>query len=298
MNPGISQWIQEIILMSNKIFNIMLKKKYGQNFLIDQNIIKKTVDALEIKSEDVILEIGPGLGVLTRHFFVAKKIILIEIDRDLVNVLKNEFAQNQNTKIINSNIKIINSDVLKIDFNKLLAHEKNIKIVSNLPYYISTPVIIKCLQINKNIDLKFMIFMTQKEVADRILSEPNKKTYGSLSVFAQYNADIKFIEKNIPPDCFMPKPKVNSSLIKLTPKQNFYKIKDLEDDFLFSVIKKSFSKRRKTLVNCLENFRGLNKNQIADILLKDNLNPKIRAEALSINNFINLALNVKQIINW
>ena len=282
--------------MSNKIFklvndnNIMLKKKYGQNFLIDQNIIKKTVDALEIKPEDVILEIGPGLGVLTRHFFVAKKIILIEIDRDLVNVLKNEFAQNQN-------IKIINSDVLKIDFDKLLAHEKNIKIVSNLPYYISTPVVTKCLQINKNIDLKFMIFMTQKEVADRILSEPNKKTYGSLSVFAQYNADIKFIEKNIPPDCFMPKPKVNSSLIKLTPKQNFYKIKDLEDNFLFSVIKKSFSKRRKTLVNCLENFHELNKNQIADILLKDNLNPKIRAEALSINNFINLALNIKQITN-
>ena len=282
--------------MSNKIFqlikdnSIMPKKKYGQNFLIDQNIIKKTVDALEIKPDDVILEIGPGLGVLTRHFFVAKKIILIEIDRNLANALKNDFAKNQN-------VEIINSDVLKIDFNKLLAHEKNIKIISNLPYYISTPVIIKCLQINKNINLKFMIFMTQKEVADRILSEPNKKSYGSLSVFAQYNADIKFIEKNISPNCFTPKPKVNSSLIKFTPKQNFDKTKDIQDNFLFAVVKQSFSKRRKTLINCLENFNGLTKNQIANILVQNNLSPKARAESLNINNFIDLALNIKQIIN-
>ena len=266
---------------------LVLKKKYGQNFLIDDNIMRKIISALELNKNDLILEIGPGLGILTENFLIARKIILIEIDKTAAIFLKNKFDKNKN-------VQVINSDVLKIDLEKILEHEKNIKIVSNLPYYISTVVITKCLEMKKNIDLKFMVFMMQKEVAERILSAPNKRSYGSLSVFAQYKSDISFIEKNVSPNCFLPKPKVISSIIKFIPKNNF-ETDDTEQKFLFSLVKKSFSKRRKTLINCLDNFCGLSKSKIANILKQNNLDLNIRAENMTINDFINLSLVIKNL---
>lgn len=267
---------------------LILKKKYGQNFLIDDNIMRKIISALELNKNDLILEIGPGLGILTENFLIARKIILIEIDETAAIFLKNKFDKNKN-------VQVINSDILKIDLEKMFEGEKNIKIVSNLPYYISTAVITKCLEIKKNIDLKFMVFMMQKEVAERILSVPNKKSYGSLSVFAQYKSDISFIEKNVSPNCFLPKPKVNSSIIKFIPKNNF-ETDNTEQKFLFSLVQKSFSKRRKTLINCLDNFCALSKSEIASVLAQNNLDLNIRAESMTINDFINLSFGIKKII--
>ena len=294
MNQDISKWKTEIILMLNKTLDLIkknglvLKKKYGQNFLIDDNIMRKIISALELNKDDLILEIGPGLGILTENFLIARKIILIEIDETAAIFLKNKFDKNKN-------VKVMNSDILKIDLEKLFEGEKNIKIVSNLPYYISTAVITKCLEMKKNIDLKFMVFMMQKEVAERILSAPNKKSYGSLSVFAQYKSDISFVEKNVSPNCFLPTPKVNSSIIKFVPKNNF-ETDDTEQKFLFSLVKKSFSKRRKTLINCLDNFCGLSKNEIANVLAQNNLDLNIRAESMTINDFIKLSFGIKKII--
>ena len=306
--------------MSNSILDIIkkykliLKKKYGQNFLIDNNIISQIISAAEINPNDIIIEIGPGLGVLTQFFFdfKPKKIILIEIDQDLINILYKRFGANKN-------LEIINSDVLKIDLNNLLANKNlgdsdNIKIISNLPYYISTAVITKCLELNKNknINLKSMIFMVQKEVCERILAKPNNKSYGSLSIFAQYYSDIKIINNNITPNCFLPKPKINSAVIKFLPKKNLYdqdlislasssskknNPDDIDQDFLFSLVKQAFSKRRKTLVNCLNNFHNLTKQKITDILIQNNLDQNIRAESISINEFINLALKLKNILS-
>ena len=246
--------------------------------------------------------------------FKPKKIILIEIDRDLINILYQRFGENKN-------LEIINSDILKIDLNKLLSNKNiiehpdldpdlnldNIKIISNLPYYISTAVITKCLELNKNknINIESMIFMLQKEVCERILAKPNNKFYGSLSIFAQYYSDIKIINNNISPNCFLPKPKINSSLIKFTPKKNLYLTypgldnnnNNLDQDFLFSLVKQAFSKRRKTLVNCLNEFHGLTKQKITDILIQNNLDQNIRGEALDIKDFINIASKIKLLLN-
>lgn len=287
MNPDTFQWKTENISMSNNIFdfikyyNLNIKKKYGQNFLIDNNIIRKIIDAVNVKNDDVIIEIGPGLGALTQFLFDAKKVIAIEIDNDLVKVLRERFAMRKN-------FELINADVLKLDLAELLRPFSNIKIVSNLPYYISSAVLTKCLEL-KNLDS--MTVMLQKEVGQRIFAKPSTKSYGSLSILSQYYSDLNIIT-NVSANCFVPKPNVESVVIKFIMK-NIDKYED--EKFLFELVRKSFSKRRKTLVNCLENFYGLSKQKITDVLIQNNMDKNIRAEALTLKDFLNLADCIKKI---
>lgn len=265
-----------------KFYGVDIKKKYGQNFLIDNNIIKKIVDAVEVKNDDVIIEIGPGLGALTQFLFNAKKIIAIEIDNDLIKVLKERF-------ISHKNFEIINADILKLNLKELVMPYQHVKIVSNLPYYISTAVITKCLEL-KNIDS--MTVMVQKEVGDRIFASPSTKSYGSLSVLSQFYSDLEIVTK-VSANCFLPKPNVESVVIKFVMKNINHS--DIDEKFLFEFVRCAFSKRRKTLINCLANFHGLSKQKITDILIQNELDKNIRGEALSLECFINLAMQVKKL---
>ena len=265
-----------------KFYGVDIKKKYGQNFLIDNNIIKKIVDAVEVKNDDVIIEIGPGLGALTQFLFNAKKIIAIEIDNDLIKVLKERF-------ISQKNFEIINADILKLNLKELVMPYQHVKIVSNLPYYISTAVITKCLEL-KNIDS--MTVMVQKEVGDRIFASPSTKSYGSLSVLSQFYSDLEIVTK-VSANCFLPKPNVESVVIKFVMKNINHS--DIDEKFLFEFVRCAFSKRRKTLINCLANFHGLSKQKITDILIQNELDKNIRGEALSLECFINLAMQVKKL---
>ena len=264
-------------------FGLKIKKKYGQNFLIDKNIIHKIITAIDIRENDAILEIGAGLGALTQYLIRAKKVIAIEIDGDLVRVLKNKFNSHKN-------LELIQADILKIDLDDILKNFEDIKIVSNLPYYISTAVITKCLFL-KNI--KSMTFMLQKEVGERILSSPSTESYGSLSVLTHYFSEPKIITY-VSPNCFVPKPNVNSVVINMTVhKKNICS----NEKFLFDIIRQAFSKRRKTLLNCLNNFHGLSKQKIAYALSKINRDRNTRGESLTLDEFIKLADALQRLIN-
>jgi 16S rRNA (adenine1518-N6/adenine1519-N6)-dimethyltransferase len=255
------------------------KKRYGQNFLIDKNIINKIVDAAQINHDDTVIEIGAGTGALTQHLVSAKKVIAIEIDKNLVSILKNKF-------ITYDNVEIIHGDILKLDLRSYL--NNNIKIISNLPYYISSAIITKCadeLSFNSLFKTKFMIFMLQKEVAQRLTAKPSEKLYGCLSLIIKFYFSHVLHISNVTPNCFIPKPKVNSSIVKLIPRDEslFYNKKEL-----FEVIFKSFSQRRKTLANCLDGFKGLTKSHIEFFLTRNNMANNIRGESLDIYDFINL----------
>lgn len=265
-------------LQTVKYYNLNIKKKFGQNFLIDQNIIKKIIDAVDVTENDTIIEIGPGIGTLTQFLLDANKIFAIELDKDLVKVLQEKF-------VAQKNLQIINADILKFDLQKLI-DSKNVKIVSNLPYYISTAVITKCL----TLQIQSMIVMVQKEVGERIFAHPSTKSYGSLSIFSQFYAEISEITK-VSSNSFLPRPKVESMVIKFTMKGLH------EKKFLFELVQRAFSKRRKTLINCLDNFYGLSKQKITDILIQNNLDKNIRGEALTIENFIKLAKQIEKLIH-
>ena len=262
--------------------NLKIKKKYGQNFLVDKNIIKKIISAVNIKKDDIIIEIGAGLGALTQYFLCAKKIIAIEIDGDLIGVLQKKFDTNKN-------FELINGDILKLNLEKITHDYKNIKIVSNLPYYISTAIITKCLYLE---NLKSLTIMIQKEVAERIFAVPSTKAYGSLSILSQYFAKPEIIT-NVSPNCFIPKPNVESIVLNMIMrKDKGY----CHQELLFKVVRHAFSKRRKTLINCLDNFNGLSKNKIAYVLSEINLDKNIRGESLTLDKFIELSDKLYELI--
>lgn len=262
-----------------KYFEFKFNKNLGQNFLIDENILKKIIDAAELDENSTVIEIGPGIGTLTQEMAKrCKKVVAIEIDKNLIPILEETLGNFDN-------IKIIHADALKVDFNKIIKEEnlENVKVVANLPYYVTTPIIAKLL--NERVKISSMIIMIQKEVADRILAKPNTDEYGTLSLLCQYHCDIKKICK-VSPNCFVPPPRVESMVIRLDIRDQ-KRVDILDEDLFFNIIKSAFNMRRKTLSNSLKSIAN------EDILLKaleeSNIDPKRRGETLSIEEFANLS---------
>lgn len=263
-----------------KRYEFIFQKRFGQNFLIDQNIIDKIIEGADLTKEDVVIEIGPGIGSLTQALAEnSKKVIAIEIDKKLIPIL-NETLKDYD------NIIVINQDILKADLAQIIKEQNNgnpVKIVANLPYYITTPIIMGVYE-NK-VPVKNITVMIQKEVADRILSGPGSKDYGALSLAVQYYSKPNIIA-NVGPHCFIPVPKVGSSVICLNTYQS-PNITAKNEFYMFKIIKAAFNQRRKTLVNSLFNQEGLNiaKKDTEEVLIDMGLDNKIRGEAMSLSQF-------------
>ncbi len=272
------------IAILNK-YRINFQKKFGQNFLIDTHVLEKIISAAEITKEDMVLEIGPGIGTLTQYLCEnAREVIAVEIDRTLIPILEHDTLANYD------NVTIINADILKLDIVKLI-EERNggrpIKIVANLPYYITTPIIMGLLE--QHIPLVNITVMIQKEVAERMQAAPNTKAYGALSLAVRYYAE-PYIAANVPPNCFMPRPNVGSAVIRMTL-HNEPPVKVLDEQLMFKLIRASFNQRRKTLQNGICNFEGLSisKEAVQNALAELELSPTIRGEALSLEQFAALS---------
>lgn len=267
-----------------KKYQFNFQKRYGQNFLIDSHILEKIIEASEITREDCVLEIGPGIGTMTQYLAEsAGRVIAVEIDQSLIPILSDTLSSYEN-------VTVINEDILKLDINKLV-EEKNagrpVKVVANLPYYITTPIIMGLFE--SHVPLKSITIMVQKEVADRMQVGPGTKDYGALSLAVQYYAKPEVVTY-VSPSCFLPRPKVGSAVIRLTA---FDKppVETVDEGFLFSVIRASFNQRRKTLVNGLTNAAELHltKKQVTDALAQMNLSPAVRGETLTLEQFAMLS---------
>ena len=265
-------------------YHFTFQKKYGQNFLIDEHVLNKIIDKAGITEEDYVLEIGPGIGTLTQYLaYSARKVTAVEIDKNLLPVLEDTLKEFPNTRVINE-------DILKVDINKLVQDDndgKPIKVVANLPYYITTPIIMELLE--KDIPVESITVMVQKEVAERMQSGPGSKDYGALSLAVQYYAKPELVA-NVPPNCFMPRPNVGSAVIRMN-KYAKPPVSVKDDRFMFGIIRASFNQRRKTLCNALGNAKELNvsKEQIMDALKKMGLSETIRGEALTLEQFAALS---------
>lgn len=274
---------QETIAVLQK-YNFAFQKKFGQNFLIDPRVLEKIIKAAEITEDDCVLEIGPGIGTMTQHLAcAAKKVIAVEIDRALIPIL-------QDTLSGWDNVRIINEDVMKVDLAKLAEEEnggKPLKVVANLPYYITTPIIMGLFE--NHVPLKSITVMVQREVADRMQVGPGTKDYGALSLAVQYYAK-PYIVANVPPNCFMPRPKVGSAVIRLERyEEPPVKVKD--EKLMFRIIRASFNQRRKTLANGLKNSAELDftKEEIAAAIACIGKDPGVRGETLTLEEFARLA---------
>lgn len=272
-----------------KKYGFKMTKSLGQNFLINENILDNIIESANINNDDVVLEIGTGIGTLTQRLCEkAKKVIAVEIDKNLIPIL-NETLSDYN------NITIINKDILKTDINeelKNLSIHQKIKVVANLPYYITTPIIMKVLE--DKVDVDCMVLMLQKEVADRMNAIPSTKDYGSLSIAVQYYCDTSIVCK-VPKSSFIPEPNVDSLVLKLVVNEK--RKVDIEDeDLFFRIVRGSFSKRRKTILNSLSNYEDLgDKEKIQKLLEISEIDSKRRGETLSIYEFANLAKNYKKL---
>ena len=265
-------------------YEFMFQKKFGQNFLIDAHVLEKIISAAGITKDDCVLEIGPGIGTMTQYLAEnAGHVVAVEIDRNLIPILKETLADYDN-------VTVINEDILRVDI-KALAEEYNdgkpIKVVANLPYYITTPIIMGLFESGVPIDN--ITVMVQKEVADRMKEGPGSKDYGALSLAVQYYAEPEIVA-NVPPNCFIPRPNVGSAVIRLTRhKEMPVQVKD--PALMFKIIRASFNQRRKTLQNGLGNASELpyTKEQIAAAIAEMGLTPTIRGEALSLAQFAQLS---------
>ena len=261
-------------------YNFTFQKKFGQNFLIDPHVLDKIIAAAEITKDDFVLEIGPGIGTLTQYLAeAAREVVAVEIDSSLIPILEDTLSSYDN-------VSVINEDVLKVDLKKL-AEERNggkpIKVVANLPYYITTPIIMGLFE--SHVPLKSLTVMVQKEVALRMQAGPGTKDYGALSLAVQYYAD-PYLAANVPPNCFMPRPNVGSAVIRLTRfEETPVKVKD--EALLFRLIRASFNQRRKTLQNGLVNSPELqfSKEQVAAAIETLGVSPSVRGEALTLEQF-------------
>lgn len=268
-------------------YDFTFQKKFGQNFLIDTHVLDKIISAAHITKEDMVLEIGPGIGTMTQYLAeAAGKVIAVEIDKNLIPILSDTLSEYQN-------VRIINEDVLKLDLRKLADEEnrgKAIKVVANLPYYITTPIIMGLFE--NHVPVESITVMVQKEVADRMQTGPGSKDYGALSLAVQYYAE-PYIVANVPPNCFMPRPKVGSAVIRLTRhKEPPVEVKD--EKLMFDIIRASFNQRRKTLANGLNNSDKItcSKEIITKAIEKLGKGASVRGEALSLQEFASLSNDI------
>lgn len=267
-------------------YNFRFSKSLGQNFLIDDTVLTDIVDGANVCSDDLIIEIGPGVGTLTVQLLKkAKRVVSIELDSNLIPILMEELGNNPN-------FQLIHKDALKVDFNEIIGDEKSVKLVANLPYYVTTPIIANLL--NGGYKFKSLTIMIQKEVAERINSKPNCKEYGALSLLVQYFCDTSII-RTVAPSCFMPRPKVESIVIKLDRLEK-PRVDVKDEKLFFDIIRSAFNMRRKTLWNATKNI-GLSKEQMEKAYSDAGINPKRRGETLSINEFGALADAVYKYIN-
>lgn len=264
-------------------YDFKFQKKFGQNFLIDTHVLDKIIRAANITKDDMVLEIGPGIGTMTQYLAeAAGKVIAVEIDKNLIPILEDTLSDYDN-------VRVINDDVLKVDLRKLADEENNgrpVKVVANLPYYITTPIIMGLFE--NGVPVESITVMVQKEVADRMQTGPGNKDYGALSLAVQYYAD-PYIVANVPPNCFMPRPKVGSAVIRLTRHENPpVEVKD--EKLMFEIIRASFNQRRKTLANGLNNSDKLNfsKEKITEVIEKLGKGASVRGEALTLEEFAKL----------
>lgn len=263
-----------------KKYEFCFQKKFGQNFLIDGHVLDKIIAGAGVTKDDMVLEIGPGIGTMTQYLAeAAGKVVAVEIDRNLLPILQETLADYDN-------VKVIHADVLSLDLEKLVQEENGgrpIKVVANLPYYITTPIIMALFE--QHVPLANVTVMVQKEVAARMKSGPGSKDYGALSLAVQYYAE-PYIVANVPCNCFMPRPNVDSAVIRLTRyEEPPVKVKD--EKMLFKIIRASFNQRRKTLQNGLNNSSELNftKDQIAAAIAEAGFSPSVRGEALTLEQF-------------
>ncbi len=267
-----------------KKYNFNVQKKYGQNFLVDTHILDKILDASAITGQDCVLEIGPGIGTMTQYLAEsAREVIAVEIDRALIPVLEETLSSYDN-------VTVINEDILKVDIRRI-AEERNggkpIKVVANLPYYITTPIIMGLFE--SGIPLDSITIMVQKEVAERMKAGPGTKDYGALSLAVRYYAEPEIIMQ-VPPACFIPRPGVGSAVVRLR-RYEVPPVSAKDERYMFALIRASFNQRRKTLVNGLANAAGLpvTKEMAADALKQMGLSPTVRGEDLTLAQFARLS---------
>ena len=259
-------------------YNFKFSKSLGQNFLIVESVLTDIVEGAEVKGEDLVIEIGPGVGSLTAKLLCkAKKVVSIELDNDLIPILQTELGEEPN-------FKLIHNDALKVDFNEIIGEEKSVKLVANLPYYVTTPIIARLLK--EDYKFKSLTIMIQKEVAERIDAEPNCKEYGALSLMVQYYCNTKIVRR-VAPSCFIPRPKVDSIVIRLD-KLSEPRVNVKDEKLMFDIIRNSFNMRRKTLWNGIK-FLGLPKENLELAFEKAGIDPKRRGETLSLEEFAKLA---------
>ena len=265
-------------------YQFRMQKKYGQNFLIDTNILHKIVEAAQITKEDCVLEIGPGIGTMTQHLAeAAGRVIAVEIDKELIPILEETLAPY-------GNITLLHADILKVDLQKLSEEQgidRPFKVVANLPYYITTPIIMELFE--SHVPLESITVMVQSEVADRMQVGPGTKDYGALSLAVQYFAKPEVMVR-VPASCFMPRPNVDSTVIRLTRHDN--PPVEVEDEaYLFAIVRASFNQRRKTLVNGLVNAGnlGVSKEQVEDVLGQMGLSKTVRGETFTLERFAELS---------
>ena len=271
--------VKEII----DLYDFNFKKSLGQNFLIDKNFVDKIVDVADIGNQNV-LEIGPGIGTITYEMAkVAKKVVAVEIDQNLIPILDQNLDEFENTLVINE-------DILKVDLKKLVEKEfagENFKVVSNLPYYITTPIIE--MLITSNLPCTDMTIMVQKEVGQRMLADEKDKEYSSLSVFVKFYSEAKFLV-NLSKSVFMPQPKIDSTILNL--RLRLYDDK-VNKKLLFKLVRAGFNKRRKTILNSLSDVAS--KDDLRLVFAKLDLKENLRAENLSLDDYINLANELENV---
>ena len=272
-------------------YKFVFQKRYGQNFLIDEHVLGKIIRSAGITEEDFVIEIGPGIGTLTQYLAAsAREVAAIEIDDALIPILEDTLSGYDN-------VTVIHDDVLKVDLTRL-AEEKNggrpVKVVANLPYYITTPIIMGLFE--NHVPLDSITIMVQKEVADRMKTGPGSKDYGALSLAVQYYARPELVA-NVPPNCFMPRPRVGSAVIRLTRHEK-PPVEVQDEKLMFGIIRASFNQRRKTLVNGLGNAPELHlpKEKTAAVLEEMGLSPSVRGEALDLAGFAELSNRLKKML--
>ena len=266
-------------------YHFVFQKKFGQNFLIDTHVLEKIMRAADITEDDLVLEIGPGIGTLTQYLCEnAREVVAVEIDRMLIPILR------EDTLSAYDNVEVVNEDILKYDIAGLVRDKndgKPIKVVANLPYYITTPIVMSLLE--RDLPIKSITVMVQKEVAERMQAGPGTKDYGALSLAVQYRADT-YIAANVPPNCFMPRPNVGSCVIRLT-KKDVPPVEVKSPELMFKLIRAAFNQRRKTLLNAIANSGELSfsKEEILEALKTSGIPENERGEKLGLTEFGRLA---------